>query len=357
LIIPDESDEERAARERREAARTDIPPGALELAQSFRVFHKLMVTSREIFKKANANIALFAEQQNIIHQITRKAKGELLEEDLEFFKSQRRMMRNCASKRQHYRWRNDLPASSNIDHFFNEEDDNTDSEADAIDFSKRLHELIDEGPAACVCIDQNGKVAPSMECKECSVRHCSCDECRISHVITCGLLGQDDDFSTNLVWSKSSTDVSDKGEDKDSENETSERRKSPSGPSQRPVHRSLRFQAARALFTLHDHYNKKEIAWGDWQVPYNFASDLDYDEHCLNDKSDLLNETKGPSTTDLFDENNKFDKDDFMENEAFVAAIKDVAEQIGYDIQETVIGKARTQRFLFDLGFFLTSIL
>lgn len=69
LIISDESDEERAARERREAARTDIPPGALELAQSFRVFHKLMVTSREIFKKANANIALFAEQQNIIHHV------------------------------------------------------------------------------------------------------------------------------------------------------------------------------------------------------------------------------------------------------------------------------------------------
>ncbi|VDM51277.1 unnamed protein product, partial [Toxocara canis] len=39
-------------------ARADIPPGALELARSFRVFHKLMVTSREIFKKANASIAL-----------------------------------------------------------------------------------------------------------------------------------------------------------------------------------------------------------------------------------------------------------------------------------------------------------
>ncbi|VDM45258.1 unnamed protein product [Toxocara canis] len=51
-------------------ARADIPPGALELARSFRVFHKLMVTSREIFKKANASIALFAEQPNVIHQVS-----------------------------------------------------------------------------------------------------------------------------------------------------------------------------------------------------------------------------------------------------------------------------------------------
>uniref|UniRef100_A0A9J2NZD8 EF-hand domain-containing protein n=1 Tax=Ascaris lumbricoides TaxID=6252 RepID=A0A9J2NZD8_ASCLU len=346
LIISDESDEERAARERREAARTDIPPGALELAQSFRVFHKLMVTSREIFKKANANIALFAEQQNIIHHITRKAKSELLEDDLEFFKSQRRMMRNCASKRQHCRWRDDFPACARMDQFFNDEDDNTDSEADAADFSKRLHELIDEGPAASICIDQSGKVAPSMECRVCSVRHCSCDECRISHIITCGLLDQVGDFSTNLIWNKSQTGLSDKGEDKDCDSENSGRRKSsPSGCSQRPVRRSLRFQAARALFTLHDHYNKKEIAWGDWQVPYSFSHDLDYDDHCLNENSDLLKDSKG--TKDLFDESDKFNKDGFIESEAFVAAIKDVAEQIGYDIQESVIGKAKSRSWDF----------
>lgn len=48
---------------------------------------------------------------------------------------------------------------------------------------------------------------------------------------------------------------------------------------------------------------------------------------------------------DLFDESDKFNKDGFIESEAFVAAIKDVAEQIGYDIQESVIGKAKSRRF------------
>lgn len=41
----------------------------MELIQSFRVFHNLMITSREIFKKASANFTLFVEQQNIIYQV------------------------------------------------------------------------------------------------------------------------------------------------------------------------------------------------------------------------------------------------------------------------------------------------
>lgn len=53
-----------------EASRSDIPQGALELAQSFRIFHKLMVTSREIFKKANANIVLYTEQQKVINHVS-----------------------------------------------------------------------------------------------------------------------------------------------------------------------------------------------------------------------------------------------------------------------------------------------
>ena len=70
LIVPEESEEETAARVKAEAARTDIPQGALELARSFRVLHNLMITSREIFKKADANLALFAEQQDIIRHVS-----------------------------------------------------------------------------------------------------------------------------------------------------------------------------------------------------------------------------------------------------------------------------------------------
>lgn len=69
IVDDDENEEERLQRTCAEAARSGIPQGALELAQSFRVFHKLMITSREIFKKASANIALYTRQQKIINHV------------------------------------------------------------------------------------------------------------------------------------------------------------------------------------------------------------------------------------------------------------------------------------------------
>ncbi|VDK47322.1 unnamed protein product [Anisakis simplex] len=371
LILSDESDEQRKERERRETSSTDIPLGALELAQSFRVFHKLMITSREIFKKANAQITLISQQQTIInyvnffiHFIANKAKGELLEEDLEFFKSQRRMIRNCTSKRHFRRLGDLLTKGDDTDQcsMGNDNDDGTDSEADAAEFTKRLHEIVDEGRTASICIDENGKVAPSMECKDCSMRHCSCDECRISHIIICGLLSQDDDLTTTLIWSQSSTDISENEEDNNAQQESAEKNQPNSSTSSsdqvaaaehKPINRSLRFQVAKALFALHDPNNRKEIAWGDWEIPYDLSHDVEYDEHCLNDKKDVddskdANQT-GSFFDSLLDENSKLcENDGFVEeSEAIVAAIKDVAKQIGYDIQETVIGQARTRRFLF----------
>lgn len=69
--MPEESNEESINRAKAEAARTDIPPVALELARRFRFLHKLMMTSREIFKKVDASLVLLVEQQDILHQVSK----------------------------------------------------------------------------------------------------------------------------------------------------------------------------------------------------------------------------------------------------------------------------------------------
>ncbi|OZC10270.1 hypothetical protein X798_02577 [Onchocerca flexuosa] len=297
IVHDDENEEDRRQRACTEVNRTDIPQGALELAQSFRVFHKLMVTSREIFKKASANIVLYSEQQKVINHIKRKTKGELLDEDLEFFKSQRKMVHNCILRKdQYYQWHADLTAVGNLTDLIDDGcdvsmcesyhfSDNSDSEADDVNLSKRLHELIEEGPPTSVCIDENGEVLPCVRCKRCTLRYCSCDECRISHIITCGLLIDNEDIS-NLIWPVS--DCYDRSDDKDSDSEQSQQKKSSLPNIKRLPNRNLRFQTARALFTVHDHHSvpKKETAWGDWQVPYSYSNDIDCLSHCLCERKD-----------------------------------------------------------------------
>ena len=41
---------------------------------------------------------------------------------------------------------------------------------------------------------------PCIKCRECSIRHCSCEDCRITHILTCGILEQDPDLSRNYIW-------------------------------------------------------------------------------------------------------------------------------------------------------------
>uniref|UniRef100_A0A915PMT4 Uncharacterized protein n=1 Tax=Setaria digitata TaxID=48799 RepID=A0A915PMT4_9BILA len=296
VVHDDENEEERRQRAYMEAARGDIPQGALELAQSFRVFHKLMVTSREIFKKASANIVLYTEQQKIINHIKRKTRGDLLKEDLEYFKSQRKVVRNCILRKgQYYQWHADLAAFGDFTDLIDEECDNSDSEVD-LNVSKRLHELIEEEPAASICIDENGEVLPCVRCKRCTLRHCSCDECRISHIITCGLLIDSEDIS-NLIWPLS--DCSDRGDGRESDSERSHRKRPLLNIKRLPNH-NLRFQTARTLFTVHDQHNKKETAWGDWEVPFGCLDDIDCLDHCLcerngihSDFGSLNNQTDG----------------------------------------------------------------
>ncbi|KAL3982579.1 hypothetical protein ACH3XW_47705 [Acanthocheilonema viteae] len=284
IVYDDEDEEDRRQRACTEASRTDIPQGALELAQSFRVFHKLMVTSREIFKKASANIVLYTEQQKVINHIKHKAKGELLKEDLKFFKSQRKMIRSCILRKgQYYQGHADLTAFEDLTDLI-DECDNSDSEADDVNVSESLHELIEKGPATSVCIDENREVLPCIRCKRCTVRHCSCDECRISHIITCGLLIDSEDIS-NLIWPMS--DYCDRSDERKSDSKHSQRKISSVPNIKRLPNHSLRFQSEEALFTVHDHHNKKETAWGDWQVPYGYSDDIDYLGHCLCEKKGM----------------------------------------------------------------------
>ncbi|EJD76071.1 hypothetical protein LOAG_16904 [Loa loa] len=291
IVHDDENEEDFRQRACTEASRADIPQGALELAQSFRVFHKLMVTSREIFKKASANIVLYTEQQKVINHIKRKAKGELLKEDLEFFKNQRKMIRNSVLRKgQYYQWHANLTAFGDLTDLIDDECDNSGSETDDVNVSERLHELIGEGPATSVCIDENDEVLPCVRCKRCTLRHCSCDECRISHIITCGLLIESDDIS-NLIWpvSQPVSDCSEKSDGRDSDSEQSEQKKSSLPHVKRLPSRNLRFQTAKALFTVHDHHSKKETAWGDWQVPYGYTDDIDYLSHRFYEKKGMRN--------------------------------------------------------------------
>ncbi|VDK89485.1 unnamed protein product [Litomosoides sigmodontis] len=287
LIVPDEDEEDRRQHAYTEASFTDIPQGVLELAQNFRIFHKLMVTSREIFKKANANIVLYTEQQKIINHIKQKAKGGLLKEDLEFFKIQRKMIRNCILRTgQYYQWHADLTAFGDLTDFMDDDCDNSNSETEDVNLSKTLRELIEEGPAASACIDENGEVLSYVRCKRCAVRHCSCDECRISHIITCSLLIDSEDMN-NLIWPV--IEYCDEHDDRDSDSEHLQRKISLPNIKHFSSN-TLRFQAARTLFTLNDHLSEKETAWGDWEVPYGYSDDIDYLGHCLYEERGMRSE-------------------------------------------------------------------
>ncbi|VIO87184.1 Uncharacterized protein BM_BM7746 [Brugia malayi] len=316
LIVHDDENEDHRQRACTESSNADIPQGALELAQSFRVFHKLMVTSREIFKKASANIVLYTKQQKVINHIKRKTKGELLKENLGFFKSQWKMIRNCTLRKgQYYQWHADLTAFGDLTDLIDDECGHSDSEVDDINVSERLHELIEEGPANSVCVDENGEVLPYVRCKRCSLRHCSCDECRISHIITCGLLIDNEDIN-NLIWPVS--DCSGRSDERDSD-EKPQRKKSSLPSIKRLSNHNLRFQTAKALFTVHDHNSKKETAWGDWQVPYDYTDDIDYLDHCLCEKKSMHGEREEERATNISDSSDLSNSEKYQEivKEAF----------------------------------------
>lgn len=45
---------------------SEVYQGVQELAQSFRVFHRLMITSREIFLKANSHVKDYVIKQRLL---------------------------------------------------------------------------------------------------------------------------------------------------------------------------------------------------------------------------------------------------------------------------------------------------
>ncbi|VDD91558.1 unnamed protein product [Enterobius vermicularis] len=380
LIVPEESNEESINRAKAEAARTDIPPVALELARRFRFLHKLMMTSREIFKKVDASLVLLVEQQDILHQgegkltlsvfsekLSRQAKQELFEESIGFYEAQRKMRRNSASyKKNFYKWHPDFCFSGAIEGPFFDEIDNSDSDSDGANLTRRIYELIEEGPPASVCVgdfiamkntvfnfivkpfrlsralklaasclrpmwssegeplmqkdvpgfyarqavecmefftcilaNHNGEVVPCIKCRECSIRHCSCEDCRITHILTCGILEQDPDLSRNYIWvsgfslvlifgfniARKRLSESSITDELSTSGKGRKRRASSEKFEYFEAQEASQAQAAKALISFHDTYDRRDTAWGDWQVPYHYYRNFEGIGGCLNEKS------------------------------------------------------------------------
>ncbi|VDN03297.1 unnamed protein product [Thelazia callipaeda] len=258
LIVDANEDKEKLKRRIcAEDSLMDIPQDVLELAQSFRVFHKLMVTSREILRKASSNTALYMEQQ----KVSSLNRGK--------------MFHNCYFRSgQYYRWCSDLTD------LLNKERGSIDSGIDKLSTPRRFHELIDEISANSNSVDENADLLSCMLCSDCFLRHCSCDECQTAHVISSdsliGRVNMDDlmrPFTShsdrsddrNLVWEKLGWKLL-------------------LSSTEQYSRRSLRFQTARKLFTMPDRLKKKKTVCDEWQTPYAGSHDNDSSSYCFREK-------------------------------------------------------------------------
>lgn len=69
LVCPDDETEEEKKRRQEAEAKKNLPPAALELAQSFRALDKLMRTSREIWEKANRRMEDYTAKQMRLYKV------------------------------------------------------------------------------------------------------------------------------------------------------------------------------------------------------------------------------------------------------------------------------------------------
>ena len=68
-MCPDDETEEDKKRRQEAEAKKNLPPAALELAQSFRALDKLMRTSREIWEKANQRMEDYTAKQMRLYKV------------------------------------------------------------------------------------------------------------------------------------------------------------------------------------------------------------------------------------------------------------------------------------------------
>uniref|UniRef100_A0A914UN23 Uncharacterized protein n=1 Tax=Plectus sambesii TaxID=2011161 RepID=A0A914UN23_9BILA len=281
LVCPDDETDEDKKRRHAAEAKLNLPPAALELAQSFRALDKLMRTSREIWEKANQRMEDYTAKQMRLYKATLKAKQKMLKEDLEFFKQQRRLLERYVSKSK------DTKST---------EQTKTSSEEELAQFAETLRNLLANG--------RRGRqhTAAQVECTRCNLRHCPCDECTISHVITCGLVTEDDQdlgplptsildemapFEFDMDQSSETTTSSDSEDDTASDDDNNEmvyrkdRTLGMCSDMRKVAKRSGKYSgvilpAAPTLFTLHDQtlpsndvQQHLSNVYGDWELPYD----------------------------------------------------------------------------------------
>ncbi|KAI1733314.1 ribosomal l28e protein family domain-containing protein [Ditylenchus destructor] len=193
--------------------------GIHALIRSFQLFHRLMLTSREMFRRAELLMQAFVEQQQFLHN---RAKVEILEKDMNFFTQQRRMIRKLAATNQSKKnfienlfepsrstpppdsegaycideqtmskLESFLEISAKKGHPFGNLFCEVEDAADEEEFIRRFKDLLDCGSEALgKC--RSGSQRRETICKYCSRSHCSCDECEFYHMILCGLIDCDD---------------------------------------------------------------------------------------------------------------------------------------------------------------------
>ncbi|KAI1714509.1 protein FAM [Ditylenchus destructor] len=192
--------------------------GIHALIRSFQLFHRLMLTSREMFRRAELLMQAFVDQQHFLHN---RAKVEILEKDMNFFTQQRRMIRKLAATNQSKKnfienlfepsrstpppdgegaycideqtmskLESFLEISAKKSHPFGNLFCEVEDAADEEEFIRRFKDLLDCGSEALgKC--RSGSQRRETICKYCSRSHCSCDECEFYHMILCGLIDCD----------------------------------------------------------------------------------------------------------------------------------------------------------------------
>ncbi|CAJ0574837.1 unnamed protein product, partial [Mesorhabditis spiculigera] len=154
-------------------------------AKSFRLLRRLMLTSREIFKNADAKVKEYAREE-INSKVGFEVRKRIVEDE-EFFLRQRRYVR----------WLSKIvpsPSGSCCQafeeaqkHMFASLESVEDREDDEA-FLGRLSQMFERGlNVLTVCAEESERDSSKTECHECGEENCACDSCQLAHLIICGI--------------------------------------------------------------------------------------------------------------------------------------------------------------------------
>uniref|UniRef100_A0A914E6V1 Uncharacterized protein n=1 Tax=Acrobeloides nanus TaxID=290746 RepID=A0A914E6V1_9BILA len=264
----------------------EVYQGVQELAQSFRVFHRLMITSREIFLKANSHVKDYVIKQRLLNART---KGRLVEKDFDFFKCQRKLMRDISDSTQNgvlNQWLNKhascIGATENVLDSDEERDIGEAIKEDDMIFAKRFGELVEKRSISAETLttcEGSRKAISKIQCKFCEQSFCSCDECSLLHLIVCGLF----DYSVDVTEMFKGRDYELELPDSDDDDQPSQgdaddaddidsislARSSPPLSPHEAIQLGVDMLAATSLFTVHNTIESSQRltdVFGDWEV-------------------------------------------------------------------------------------------